>query len=67
MSGLELARECSRLCCDLSVLYVSGSGPNEELQAELQTPKRGFLGKPFRGDDMLRKAKELVTGRAHGP
>ena len=31
MSGLELARECSRLRGDLSVLYISGSGPDEEL------------------------------------
>lgn len=60
MSGLELARECSRLCNDLSVLYVSGSRPDEELQADLQTPKRGFLAKPFRGNDLLRKAKELL-------
>src|SRR5579863_6963009 len=29
MSGLELARECSRLCGELSVLYVSGSHPDE--------------------------------------
>jgi CheY-like chemotaxis protein len=60
MSGLELARECSRLCNELSVLYVSGSRPDEELQADLQAPKRGFLAKPFRGHDLLRKAKELL-------
>lgn len=67
MSGLELARECSRLCGDLSVLYISGSGPDGELQAELQTPKRGFLGKPFRSDELLRKAKQLlVLGRTAG-
>jgi CheY-like chemotaxis protein len=61
MSGLELARACSRLCCELSVLYVSGSRPDELLQADLQTPRRGFLAKPFRGDDLLRKARELVA------
>jgi CheY-like chemotaxis protein len=60
MSGLELARECSRLFCDLSVLYVSGSRPDEELQADLQARNRGFLAKPFRGDDLLRKARELL-------
>lgn len=60
MSGVQLARECSRLCCELGVLYVSGSPPDEELTADLQTRKRGFLAKPFRGDDLLRKARELL-------
>ena len=43
MSGLELARECSRLNGELRVLYVSGSNPDAELEADLQAPKRGFL------------------------
>ena len=60
MSGLELARECSRLRNNLSVLYVSGSHPDEELQADLQTRKRGFLAKPFRGNELLCKARELL-------
>jgi CheY-like chemotaxis protein len=67
MSGLELARECSRLCGDLSVLYVSGSGPDEELQAELQTGNRGFLAKPFRGAELLRKTRELLLGESSVP
>jgi two-component system, cell cycle response regulator CpdR len=66
MSGLELARECSRLCGELSVLYVSGSGPDEELRAELQAGKRGFLAKPFRGAELLRKTKELLLAESNG-
>jgi CheY-like chemotaxis protein len=64
MSGLELARECSRLSGELSVLYVSGSGPDEELQAELQARKRGFLAKPFRGAELLRKTRELLLAES---
>jgi CheY-like chemotaxis protein len=60
MSGLELARECLRLRRELSVLYVSGSRPDEELQADLQARKRGFLAKPFRSSELLRKARELL-------
>ncbi|MCU1337591.1 MAG: putative Histidine kinase [Bryobacterales bacterium] len=60
MSGLELARECSRLFGKLRVLYVSGSRPDEELQSDLQRPNRAFVAKPFRGDDLLRKARELL-------
>lgn len=66
MSGLELARECSRLCAELSVLYVSGSRPDEELQADLQARNRGFLAKPFRGNDLLRKARELLLVESTG-
>ena len=60
MSGVELARECSRLYGGLSVLYVSGARPDEELQADLQAGRRAFLAKPFRGPELLRKAKELL-------
>jgi CheY-like chemotaxis protein len=60
MSGVQLARDCSRLCNDLSVLYVSGSSPDEELEADLRERRRGFLAKPFRGSDLLRKARELL-------
>jgi|KBSMisStandDraft_5_1062788.scaffolds.fasta_scaffold639357_1 sigma-B regulation protein RsbU (phosphoserine phosphatase) len=60
MSGLELARECSRLSRELSVLYVSGSRPDDELQAELQAGRRAFLAKPFRGAELLHKARALL-------
>ena len=60
MSGLELARECTRHNRGLGVLYVSGSEPDEELQEDLQGPKRDFLAKPFRGTELLRKARELL-------
>jgi CheY-like chemotaxis protein len=66
MSGLELARECVRLYRELSVLYVSGARPNEDLQADLQEPNRAFLAKPFRRDDLLRKAKELLPVESTG-
>ena len=66
MSGLELARECLRLRGELSVLYVSGSRPDEHLKADLQASKRGFLAKPFRGADLLRKARELLLIESAG-
>lgn len=66
MSGLELARECARLNHELRVLYVSGSEPDQELREDLQRRKRGFLAKPFRGSDLLRKAKELLLAESSG-
>jgi CheY-like chemotaxis protein len=67
MTGLELARECSRLNSELKVLYISGSSPDEELRADLEERKRGFLAKPFRGADLLRKAKELLLMEPAAP
>jgi CheY-like chemotaxis protein len=66
MSGLQLARDCSLLRNELRVLYVSGSHPDEELQADLQACTRGFLAKPFRGNDLLRKARELLLVESAG-
>jgi CheY-like chemotaxis protein len=60
MSGLELARECSWINCELCVLYISAAHPDEPLRADLYEPKRAFLAKPFRTDDLLRKARELL-------
>jgi len=64
MSGLELARECAYLFPDLRVLYVSGSSADEDLQADLQASRRAFLAKPFRGEDLLRKARALLQDKS---
>jgi CheY-like chemotaxis protein len=66
MSGLQLARDCSLLCNDLSVLYVSGCRPDEELEADLRASRRAFVAKPFRGNDLLRKARELLLVESTG-
>ena len=67
MTGLELARECCRLNPELRVLYISGSNPSEELRRDLEGPARGFLTKPFRGDVLLRKVKELLLTQTSIP
>lgn len=60
MTGLELARECLRLNSKLSILYISGSHPDGGLRSGLESGKCGFLAKPFRKDELLRKARELL-------
>jgi CheY-like chemotaxis protein len=61
MTGLELARACARRNRNVGVLYISGSVPDEELKADLATPRRAFLLKPFPGDALLRRVKELFV------
>lgn len=61
MNGLDLARACARRNPHVGVLFVSGTRPDDELQAELETGQWAFLAKPFRGDDLLCKARELLA------
>jgi CheY-like chemotaxis protein len=66
MSGLELARECSRYCDELCVLYVSGARPDQELAEDLETPGHSFLGKPFRKAELLQRVRELMLAARTG-
>jgi CheY-like chemotaxis protein len=61
MTGLELSHECCRLNGELRVLYVSGSWPGDDLGADLDAGRRGFLAKPFRQSDLLRSAKAVLA------
>jgi CheY-like chemotaxis protein len=67
VTGVQLARECTRLNSQLSVLYISGARPDEELRADLENPKRGFLAKPFRKEELLFKANELLITEPAAP
>jgi CheY-like chemotaxis protein len=60
MTGVEVARECSRLNSELSVLYISGSSLGDDLRADLAVGNRAFLAKPFRQSDLLRSVKTLL-------
>lgn len=61
MTGFELACECCSLNCKLSVLYVSGSMPGDDLLADLAMERRSFLAKPFRQADLLRCAEAVLN------
>jgi len=60
MTGLELARECCAYNHELSVLYISGSSPGDDLRANLAAENCAFLAKPFRQSELLRSAKTLL-------
>jgi CheY-like chemotaxis protein len=63
MGGVDLGRACLRHNPAISILYISGSLPGEELLAELETGHRAFLPQPFQGNDLLRKVKRLLDPR----
>jgi CheY-like chemotaxis protein len=60
MNGLEVGRECAAFNSALPVLFISGSHPDQEMRAEYEKGKRGFLAKPFRSEELLRKVKEML-------
>jgi two-component system cell cycle sensor histidine kinase/response regulator CckA len=60
MTGLELGRKCTAVHSALPVLHISGAPPDEALRAELKKPRRRFLAKPFRRDELLRTCKEML-------
>jgi|SRR5579872_5484992 len=63
MTGLELARKCCSLNEELSVLYISGSKPGDDLREDLAAAGRGFLAKPFRQSDFLRTVKAVLAAK----
>jgi CheY-like chemotaxis protein len=63
MNGPELAHECARRNRSLRILYVSGRAPDDKLQAEIARG-RAFLSKPFHGQVLVEKARELLADSA---
>jgi CheY-like chemotaxis protein len=64
MSGYELADRCARLYPELCVLFVSGSIPDESMQAALSVPNLAFLSKPVRPEVLQRQARAMLAGPA---
>ncbi len=63
MTGLELARACARRnrCVFAFSTYPVPRTRKKELRAELAISRRAFLLKPFRGNELLRKVRELFV------
>jgi two-component system, cell cycle sensor histidine kinase and response regulator CckA len=60
MNGMELGHECTAFTSGLPVLFISGDYPDHELRVELEKVNRGFLAKPFRSVELMRKVKEML-------
>lgn len=64
MSGGELARALLDEQPRLEVLYISGYADTEILNRGVRRAEESFLGKPFNGDDLLRKVRALLDKRS---
>ena len=63
------ARCCAVFNSSLPVLYISGGSTGPGIARKLESGTRGFLAKPFRGEELLRKVREMLLTRpgSRGP
>ena len=61
MSGRELAEKVLVLCPGMRLLYVSGFTDDSIVHHGVTTRAINFIQKPFRGEDFLRKIREILT------
>jgi CheY-like chemotaxis protein len=67
MNGRELAQRLSARHPNLKVLFMSGYTDNAILHRGVLEPGTLFLQKPFGAQDLVRKVRELLEGRASKP
>ena len=61
MGGPALARLLAAANPDLKILYMSGYTGTSDLIQEIETPRSGFIQKPFTRDALTRKMRELLA------
>jgi two-component system, cell cycle sensor histidine kinase and response regulator CckA len=70
MNGKALAEELLKTHPELEVLYMSGYADDVIVHHGVLDAGTNFIGKPFMGDDLVRKVREVlggVDGIADGP
>jgi len=68
MGGEKCLRELLRMNPSVKVLIASGYAATQTVQGILEAGATGFMAKPYRLEDMLRKVREVLDGqRDEGP
>jgi len=60
MNGRELAQELLKMRQRLKIIYMSGHTDNAIVHHGVLDPGTQFLGKPFTGNDVTRKVREVL-------
>ncbi len=61
MSGVQLAAHLEERHPGLPVLFMSGYAPEADLQARLDKPRAGFIGKPFTAADLASAVRAALA------
>jgi CheY-like chemotaxis protein len=67
MGGIELAERIQPLRPEMSVLFISGYPGEMSRYLGLSSPRRAFLKKPFRLQEMNREIRHLLGGGGQAP
>lgn len=65
MSGLELRDQLRARGCSLPTIMISGRAEIPEVVAALKQGVLDFLGKPFRDQELIEKAREAIRQSIH--
>lgn len=60
LSGVDLAKALSFLHPEMKVLYISAYGETEIIQRGFSLPKAELIYKPFTGEAIIQKVKEIL-------
>ncbi len=63
LSGVELAREVTRICPKVVTLFMSGYTDREVTDYDPTNSKIGFLQKPFALQTLMQKLREMITAK----
>ncbi len=61
MSGINSYEAIKSICPDINILFMSGYFQEQYMQGLEKSDHIGFIKKPFRNDDILRKVREHIS------
>jgi two-component system cell cycle sensor histidine kinase/response regulator CckA len=63
MGGFQCLRELNQLNPDLPVIIASGYSVDEHQRSMITNGAAGFVAKPFRRLDLLKKVRDVLDGK----
>jgi FixJ family two-component response regulator len=63
MSGADLARRLAAVRLEMKVLFVSGYTDDAIVHHGVLEPGTAFLEKPFNPEQLVRRVREVLSGR----
>jgi DNA-binding NarL/FixJ family response regulator len=63
MGGHKCLQELLRVDPEIKVIISSGYPEDEKVKEMLESGAAGFIGKPYRLTEMLKKVREILDGK----
>ena len=62
MGGYRCLQRCLEINPDLKIIIASGYSINGQVKNTLEAGARGFIGKPYQINQMLKKIRSILDG-----